>query len=138
MAKKRVNKTRAVREYLDAHPGAMSSEIAKALNARNIKISPAHVSNIKSKIMREGGAKANGGPAPAAAQAPAAAAEKAAKPGDTITLEQIKKVAQTVKAIGGFDRLKELLEVVREVGGLRRFKDLLEAMAATETAEVKQ
>jgi len=56
-----------------------------------------------------------------------AAAEKKA---DTVTFEQVKAVAQTVKVVGGFDRLNELLGLVREVGGLKKFKDLLEAMSA--------
>ncbi len=49
MAKQKVNKTQAVREYLKAHPRAKSSEIAEALNKRAIKISVGHVSNIRSK-----------------------------------------------------------------------------------------
>jgi hypothetical protein len=53
-------------------------------------------------------------------------------PANAITLEQIKKVAQTVKDLGGFGRLKELLEIIREVGGLKKFKDLLAAMSGTE------
>jgi uncharacterized Zn finger protein (UPF0148 family) len=62
-------------------------------------------------------------PAPEATPAPV---EKAA---NTVTVEQVKAVAQTVKAIGGADRLNELLGLIREVGGLRRFKDLLDAMS---------
>jgi ribosomal protein L40E len=56
---------------------------------------------------------------------PVAPVEKAA---NTVTVEQVKAVAQTIKVIGGFDRLNELLGLIREVGGLRRFKDLLDAM----------
>ena len=61
----------------------------------------------------------------APAPEPAAPVEKAA---NTVTVEQVKAVARTIKAIGGFDRLNELLGLIREVGGLRRFKDLLDAM----------
>jgi trehalose-6-phosphate synthase len=53
-----------------------------------------------------------------------------AKKKATVTFEQVKAVAQTVKVIGGFDRLNELLGLIREVGGLKKFKDLLEAMSA--------
>ena len=60
-----------------------------------------------------------------AAPEPAAPVEKAA---NTVTVEQVKAVAQTIKVIGGFDRLNELLGLIREVGGLRRFNDLLDAM----------
>ena len=63
----------------------------------------------------------------ASAPAPVvAAAEKKAM----VTVEQVKAVAQTVKVVGGFDRLNELLGLVREVGGLRKMKELLEAMSA--------
>jgi hypothetical protein len=57
-----------------------------------------------------------------------AAAEKPAK--DMLTLEHVKAVATTAKAIGGFDRLSELLGVIKEVGGMKKFKDLMEAMSA--------
>jgi len=50
------------------------------------------------------------------------------KAANTVTVEQVKAVALTIKAIGGYDRLNELLGLIREVGGLRRFKDLLDAM----------
>ena len=58
------------------------------------------------------------------------------KPASTVTLEHVKAVAKTVKAIGGFDRLNELLGVIKEVGGMKRFKDLMEAMAVPETDEI--
>jgi hypothetical protein len=45
-------------------------------------------------------------------------------------------VAQTVKAIGGFNRLNELLVLIKDVGGLKKFKDLLAAMSAPETDEL--
>ena len=61
--------------------------------------------------------------APEATPAPV---EKAANTG---TIEQVKAVAQTVKVVGGADRLNELLGLIREVGGLRRFKDLLDAIS---------
>ena len=66
-------------------------------------------------------------------QAPKPApAEKPVKAGDVITIEQVKAVAKTVKAVGGFARLNELLGLIREVGGMKKFKDLLEALAAIE------
>jgi hypothetical protein len=51
-----------------------------------------------------------------------------AKPNGTITLEQIKKVAATVKALGGFQKMTEVLAVIKEAGGVKKFKDLAEAM----------
>jgi hypothetical protein len=134
MAKKPiVNKTQAVREYLKAHPGAMSGEIAAALNKQGIKITPGHVSNIKSKDNKARSAKKAAKKQAAAEAAAPAAVEKPTKAGDTITLEQIKKAAHTIKSMGGYQRVIEVLEVIRELGGMKKFKDLAEAMSATET-----
>ena len=54
MAKKTVRgeKTAAVSEYLDAHPEAGPKEIVEALAKQRIKITTAHVSNIKGKLKR--------------------------------------------------------------------------------------
>jgi hypothetical protein len=135
MAKKpEITKTQAVRAYLKTHRGATSSEIAAGLAKQGIKITPGHVANIKTKLKNNRLArKAAARPAAVPVSPAPAAAEKPTKPGDAITLEQVKKVAQTVKTIGGFDRLHEMLDVIKEVGGIKKFRDLLEAMAATET-----
>jgi hypothetical protein len=53
-----------------------------------------------------------------------------------VSVEQVKAVAETVKAIGGFHRLNELLGLIRELGGVKKFKDLLEAMSASQTADI--
>jgi len=47
----------------------------------------------------------------AVASAPAVV-EKPMTNGGTITLEQIKKVAHTIKTLGGFQRVTEVLEVI--------------------------
>ncbi len=75
-------------------------------------------------------------PAPAAVEAMAATAEKPARAGDEISVEQIRQVGLMVRDIGGFDRFREMLEVIREVGGLKRLRELSEALAVTEYAEV--
>ena len=145
MAKKpAVNKTQAVRDYLKAHPEAMSKEIAAALTKQGIKINAGHVANIKTKINREAATKKT---AKKAARKPAkkpaavivaapAVVEKPTTNGGTITLEQVKKVAQMIKTIGGFQRVLEVLEVIKESGGVKKFKDLAEAMTATSTDDI--
>jgi hypothetical protein len=53
MAKKgAVNKTKAVLEYLKAHPGAGNKEVAEALTAEGIEINAGHVSTIKTQAKR--------------------------------------------------------------------------------------
>lgn len=129
MAKKQaVNKTQAVRDYLKSNPEAKSKEITAALKKQGIQITPAYVAGIKTKINKEGKAKkAARKRTPVEAVAPAVA-EKPAKANGTITLEQIKKVAQTIRTMGSYQRMTEVLEVIKEVGGVKKFKDLAEAM----------
>ena len=134
-----VNKTKAVKDYLKTHRGATSGEIAAALTKQGVKISPNYVANTKAKVKTRRAARKAGAAKPVAvvsATEPAAAPEAPAKPGNAITLEQIKMVGQMVKTIGGFGRLHEMLAVIKEVGGLKKFKDLLDAMAVAEADEI--
>jgi hypothetical protein len=132
MAKqRRGEKTAAVSEYLDAHPGAGPKEIVEALAQQRIRITSAHVSNIKGKLLKSSNAKkAVKKPAVVEAAAPAPV-EKPVKNGDTITLEQVKKVAATIKTLGGYQRVMEVLAVIKELGGMKKFRDLAEAMTVT-------
>ena len=132
MAKKStVNKSQAVRDYFADHPDAMPKEVIAALGEQGIAVSRVLVSGVKSKLNKAGKAKK---PARRAAkiavvvEAPARV-EKPTKPGETITLEQIKKVAATINAVGGLQRMVEVLDAIKETGGVKKFKDLAEAMA---------
>jgi len=69
--------------------------------------------------------------------APAAEPVAAEKKTDTVTFEQVRAVTQTVKTIGGFNRLNELLGLIKDVGGLKKFKDLLAAMSAPEADDIR-
>ena len=140
--KPQVNKTQAVRDYLKDHPGAINKEVAAALTKQGITITPAHVAAIKTKINASRTAKmavrkpvAPAAPAALVAAAPAApaAVAKPATNGGTITLEQIKKVAQTVETLGGLPRVTEVLAVIKELGGVKKFRDLADAMSVTGT-----
>jgi len=134
MAKKqKVNKTQAVRDYLTAHPKAMSGEIATALTKQGVKITAGHVANIKTKINKERPAKKAAKQTVVVETAAPAAVETTVNVGATVTLEHVKAVALTVKTLGGFVRLNELLGLIKEVGGLKKFKDLVAAIAGTET-----
>ena len=132
MAKKaKVSKTQAVRNYLKDHPGAMSGEIAAALTKQGVTITPGHVATIKTKDNRTRTAKKAAKKQAVAEAAAPAIVEKPTKNGDTITLEQVKRVAHTINMLGGFQRVTEVLAVIKELGGVKRFKDLAEAMSVT-------
>jgi hypothetical protein len=129
MAKKqKINKTQAVRDYLKAHPAATSGEIAAALNKKGIKLTANYVANIKTQINKARTAK-KGAKQTAVEVVP----EPTAKAGATVTLEHVKAVALTVKALGGFTRLNDLLCLIKDVGGTKKFKELLDAMSVPET-----
>ncbi len=136
MAKKsQISKAQTVRDYLKDHPGAGNVEISAALKKQGITITPAHVSVIKNidkkKHAVKKAAKKAVKPAPEVAPAPAVV-EKPATNGSTITLEQIKLVAHTIKTLGGLQRVTEVLAVIKELGGVKKFRDLAEAMTVTE------
>jgi hypothetical protein len=138
MAKKKgVNKTEKVLEYWNQHPNATAAEVAEAMKKQGTEVKVSYIYNIRTQSRKKSGKKKVGRKArkaktqAAAAQAPAAAApEKRSEPAGTVTLEHIKVVAQTIKAIGGFGKLNELVSLIREVGGLRKFKDLVDAITA--------
>jgi len=50
MAKKKPNKSAAIRDYLKEHPSAGPSEVMAALKEQKIVVSATHVSNVKSRI----------------------------------------------------------------------------------------
>lgn len=83
MATKRaVSKTQTIRDYLNAHPAAVPSEIAAALDEQGITITPRYIGNIKAKIARAD-----------------PATKTAVKPDDPLTRDQIKEIAQAITAI---------------------------------------
>jgi hypothetical protein len=137
MAKKQpMNKTQAVKDYLTNHPDAVSSEIATALNKKGIEITANYVANIKTKLNKAGKKKK----AAKKEAAPVEATSVAAKPatnGGTITLDQVKKVAQTIKTLGGYQRVTEVLDVIKESGGVKKFRDLAEAISVTPSDAVR-
>ena len=51
-------------------------------------------------------------------------------------MPEVKKVAQTVKAMGGFQRMTEVLDVIKASGGVKKFKDLAEAITATSPDDI--
>ncbi len=135
MAKKaKISKTQAVRDYLKDHPDAMPVEIVAAMKEQGITTTRMHVSAIKGKLNKGGTAK-KAVKKPAVVVAAPAVVEKLAN-GGTISLEQVKKVACTIRTLGGFQRVIEVLEVIKELGGVKKFRDLAEAMTATSVDDI--
>jgi len=118
-------------DYLLVHPEATRKEIVSGLRELGITITPSHVGNIKTKLKQraaKSSAALNVVQAPAAV--PVAAVEK---PGDMITLDQIRMVAQVIKTMGGYQKMTKVLEVIKELGGIEKFGELVEAMTVAES-----
>ena len=131
MAKKpKVNKSQAVRDYLAGHPDAMPKDVVAALAKEGVEVSTILVSGIKTRV-KKASPKAKKAAAVATTPAAPPAVQKPTTNGGTITLDQIKKVAQTIRTLGGYQRVTEVLEVIKELGGVKKFKDLAEAISAT-------
>ncbi|MEN6451627.1 MAG: hypothetical protein ABFC96_14135 [Thermoguttaceae bacterium] len=132
MAKKqKVNKSQAVRDYLKNNPKAKNGEIAAVLSKQGVEITPSYVANIKTAIKKATKKAKKVKPIVEVAEAasPAPTAAKPTKLADTITIEQIRAVVQTARAIGGFNRFDDLLELINDVGGLKKFRELVEAIS---------
>lgn len=97
--KQAVSKTQAVRDYLNAHPGAGIREIVAALDKQGIKITLGHVATIKA-VMCETDDETDDTADTDETAANTAAPPIVEKPAtDTLTPEQIKIVAQAIKRI---------------------------------------
>ena len=91
--KKKQTKSGAVREYLAKKPNAGPTEVSKALKARGIPVSSAHVSNVKQTAKRKTGKKIVSKPGP----------------GDSVSLVQLVEARRFAEQVGGVDAAVDLL-----------------------------
>jgi arginine repressor len=93
-----VNKSQAVREYLKAHPGAKSSEVAAALTKKGITITQNHVATIKTKLKNVRLAKKAAAQTVAVSASPAVSAEAGpTKSSDALTIQHVKAARRSPK-----------------------------------------
>jgi hypothetical protein len=98
-----LNKSQAIRDYLEHNPRAKSKDVAAALSAKGIKVSQNLVYLIKSKSKaRKRRAK----------RQKAIAAGRAAGNGNAVQL--IMDVRHLAHKAGGMRRLKELVDILSE------------------------
>ena len=98
MAKRKVNKTALVRDYMDKHPNAGPSEVANALKA--YKIPAGYVSNIKMKFKKGSGKLARRRRGSGSANAAG---------------ENVVAAAAFIKSCGGIYAARESIEIAQEV-----------------------
>jgi len=84
-------KSGAIRAYMAAHPSAGPTEVSKALAAKGIKVSPAHVSNVKKT-------SSNGHPTD-----------------DRVSLSQLVEARRFAKQMGGVAAAADLLQALKKL-----------------------
>ncbi len=95
MAKRTVNKTAIVRDYMAKHPNASPLEVAEALKAHGISAS--YVSNIKIKLKKR------------TRQRPSTRTAYTSSDGNVIA------AAEFIKSCGGLDEAHEAFEIAQKV-----------------------
>lgn len=99
--KRTVNKSQAIRDYRAKNPNAGPTEVAKALAASGIKVSPALVSNVTAAATRKTGKKT---------------AKRGRKPvADSVSLSALVEAANFADKVGGADKAHELLKAVEKL-----------------------
>ena len=107
MAKRKINKSEAVREYLAENPEAKPKAISEALAAKGIKVTPGAVSTIKFQATRKNGApksKRVSRPAKARRTVGGAAANR---------LKQLMATKDLVDQVGGVDQQRSCWTLLR-------------------------
>ena len=105
-AKKKVNKSKAIRDYKAANADAGPKEIAAALTKERIRVSPAFVSTVLSTSKKKKGKSRRVGRPRRAKPTQAAASFTASE------LMQAKKLAEE---IGGLEKAKAAIDVLSKI-----------------------
>lgn len=114
--KRKVNKTKAVREYLASHPESAPREVADALSKQGVPVKSQYVSAIKSKMVRSDGGLSvttTGLDAPAPrrrGRPPRGAASVGAAVGSSVAYTSLLEAKSFVNSIGGISEAKKVLD----------------------------
>ncbi|MFN9769970.1 MAG: hypothetical protein ACK56J_12955 [Planctomycetota bacterium] len=126
MAKRKKNKSLAIREHYEQFPSDKPKAISEALKSKGITAGPAYISMILSKLRKAGDGAAAEGAGEAAPQKkrrgrPAGSGKKAAAAKSTA-------VAKSATGRFGFEELKLAKQLVSQMGNANAAKQLLDAL----------
>lgn len=108
MAKEKVNKSQVIRDYFAEHPEAGLTEIARALTASGVSVSPAHVNQALGGLRTKSGRR---GRKPGKA-ASAASTKGAGKAVQSKTWEAVSLGKKLIQLCGSKDSAVELLNLL--------------------------
>lgn len=138
MAKRKYNKTLAIREHYQQNPSDKPKVIVEALKSKGIPTDSAYVSMILSKLRKNGDAPAAGtAKAAKAAKASAKASPKASakgkkrrgRPAGSVKTPVVAVVSRAPRGQFGFDELNLAKQLVNQMGGASAAKQLIDALA---------
>ena len=103
MAKKKVNKSRAIRDYCKANPEAGPTETAAALKKQGIQVSTAMVSTVKTQAKKKKGRGRK-------------KAARGAKPAsDKIALSSLIQAKKMAESLGGIEKAQTALAALAKL-----------------------
>lgn len=105
MAKKKVNKTQAIKDALNSSSSGSPSEIAAALTKSGIKVSAAYVSTVKSDMKKKG----SGG------KKSKRAASNGKSSGDLVSLGNLMEARKFADRIGSVDEASQLINALAKL-----------------------
>jgi hypothetical protein len=108
MAKRKVNKTQAVKDFLAENPDAATNDVVAAMKKQRIVVSANYVSTIKSNLKGGGKAKKK-----VAAKKKAAPKKKAAD--DKISLSALMEAKKLAAKLGGIEKAKEAISALAQL-----------------------
>jgi hypothetical protein len=122
MARRRGNKSQAVREYLSQHPDAMPKSVSSVLKTqKGLIVSPRVVSTIKFKMRREGVLSGSGRRKGAAASsaassaAPTRSASSASNGARELSFTELVAVKDMADRVGGVETVKRALDALERL-----------------------
>lgn len=104
MAKRKVNKTQAVKDFLAENPDAATNDVVAAMKKQRITVGANYVSTIRSK---------GKGKKKVAAKKKAAPTKKAAD--DKISLSALKEAKKLAATLGGIEQAKEAISALAQL-----------------------
>ena len=104
MAKEKVNKTQAVRDYIKANPEAKNREVAESLTKAGVTVSPNYVAGIRGKIKTR--------------RKKVKKAVKAVVASRGVGVPEIKAAFGLLNLAGGMAEAKAALDAAQEIKGM--------------------
>ena len=102
-----VNKSQAIRDYLQTSPNAGPKEVCGALAKMGIRVAPAQVSNVKTALAKKSGVR------PVRRRKATSAARSSS---DSVSVAALVETHQFVDKVGGIGAAKQLLATLEKLG----------------------